>query len=247
VVLQAQTHLKQRLRTLARRAGYDVSPFTPKWNTVARRGRLLRALRIDVVLDVGANTGQFADELRRDLGYRGRICSFEPVSDAYSQLTARAGDDPAWTTFNFGLGDEARRVPINVAANSESSSVLEMLPDHAQAAPESRFVRAEEIELKTLDEIFGDVVGYAENVYLKIDTQGFEGHVLRGAERSLRRIDTIQVEMPLAPLYAGEVAFFEMSRLLLERNYVLYGIEPGFSDPQSGRLLQVDGIFHREH
>jgi FkbM family methyltransferase len=238
--------LKQELRRLARRVGYDVTPFDAKWSPAGRRGHLLKFLAVDVVLDVGANTGQYGRELRSDLDYQGRICSFEPLGEAYLELRARAADDPAWQTFNFGLGDKAGRFTINVAENAESSSMLEMLPAHAEAAPESRFIGTEEIEVKTLDEIFDEVIRPDDCVWLKIDTQGFEGRVLRGASRSLPRIDTIQVEMPLTPLYEGESGFFELSGLLLDQGYHLFGLEPGFSDPRSGRLLHVDGIFHRE-
>lgn len=246
MVRNARMRLKQELRRLARRAGYDVTPFDAKWSPARRRGHLLGFLAVDVVLDVGANAGQYGGELRSDLGYRGRICSFEPLGHAYRDLRTRAADDPAWQTFNFALGDEAGRFTINVADNAESSSILEMLPAHAEAAPESRFVGTEEIEVKRLDEIFDEVARPGDRVWLKIDTQGFERRVLRGAEPTLPRIDTVQVEMSLMPLYEGDTGFFELSRLLVDQGYELFGLEPGFSDPRSGRLLQVDGIFHRE-
>ena len=85
----------------------------------------------------------------------------------------------------------------------------------------------------------------AEHIYLKIDTQGFESRVICGAERSLLAIDTVQMELSLVPLYAGEQLFPEMSLLMAEKGYRLVGVETGFSDPDSGELLQVDGIFHR--
>ena len=239
-------NLKHEVRRLARKAGYDVSPFNAKWHPAARRGRLMTFLQIDVVLDVGANTGQYAHELRSDLGFDGRIYSFEPTSAAFRTLQARAAGDAEWTTFNFALGDVAGRTTINLAENSESSSMLEMLPAHLSAEPESRFVSTEDIEIKTLDAIFEEVCRPGERVYLKIDTQGFEGRVLRGAEGSLDKIDTIQLEMSLAPLYDGQSSFSELVELLLSKRYTIVGLEPGFSDPLTGRLLQADAIFHRE-
>ena len=238
--------LKENFRRLLWKVGYDVAPFTPKWHPVARRRRLMDVFQIDVVLDVGANVGHFAHELRHDLGFEGRIHSFEPTTAAFRTLHARAARDPKWTAFNFGLGSETGRATINIAANSESSSILEMLPAHVNAAPESRFVATEDIEIRTLDSVFDDVCRPGERVYLKIDTQGFEGRVLAGAEGSLARIDTVQIEMPLTPLYEGELAFSELSQLLLGKGYTIVGLEPGFADPGTGKLLQADGIFHRE-
>ena len=242
---RASIRVQHGLRRLLWRAGYDVTPFNAKWSPIARRGELLRFLQVDVVLDVGANEGQYAQQLRADLGFRGRICSFEPVVEPYHILAAKAVDDPHWTTYNVGLGDVPERATINVAANWENSSLLDMLPAHLDAAPESRFVGSEQIEIQTLDAMFRDLVRPGEHVFLKVDTQGYEGRVLRGAEQSLRAIETVQLEMPLAPLYDGELGFGELVRLMLDDGFEIVGLEPGFSDPSTGRLLQVDGIFHR--
>jgi FkbM family methyltransferase len=202
-------------------------------------------LHIDVVLDVGANAGQFAHHLRRDLGFEGRICSFEPLSIAFRKLQSRAAEDPKWQGFNFALGDIDGLATINVAANSESSSMLEMLPLHVEAAPESRFVGTEDVEIRRLDAIFDDLCHPGEAVYLKIDTQGFEGRVLRGADRCLPEIDTLQVEVSLTPLYRDELTFDQLYQLLLGKGYAMVDLEPGFTNPQTGQLLQADVIFHR--
>jgi FkbM family methyltransferase len=194
---------------------------------------------------VGANTGQFAHRLRRDLGFEGRIWSFEPLSVPFRSLQSRSAEDPDWQAFNFALGDVEGFASINVAANSESSSLLEMLPSHVEAAPQSRFVDTEDVEIRTLDAIFDDLCRPGEGVYLKIDTQGFEGRVLQGADRSLPKIDTVQVEMSLTPLYGNEPTFDELYQLLLGKGYAMVDLEPGFTNPQTGQLLQADAIFHR--
>ena len=84
-----------------------------------------------------------------------------------------------------------------------------------------------------------------DKVYLKIDTQGFEENVLKGAESSLNHIDTIQLEMSLIPLYRDEPLFDEMYHFLYQKGYRLIAIEAGFTDEETGQLLQFDGIFHR--
>ncbi len=239
-------NVKHELRRLVWKVGYDVTPFNATWSGVARRRDLLWSLGIDVVLDVGANVGQYGSQLRRDVGFEGRICSFEPMRGAFRVLEAEAADDPKWSTFNLAIGDVAGSATINIAANSESSSLLPMLTSHSEAAPESRFVGTEKIETQTLDALFDDLCAPGERVYLKIDTQGFEGRVLAGADRSLPKIDTLQIEMALTPLYEGEIAFADLLELLLGRGYMIVGLEPVFADPRTGRLLQVDAVFHRE-
>lgn len=233
--------LRRRLWTL----GLDVSRFTPEARPVARRRRLFEVHGIDVVLDVGASGGDWGQELRDDVGFTGPIRSFEPTSTAFKALQARAERDANWDVFNFALGDIEDEHTIHIAGNSDSSSILGMLPAHETAAPESKFVGEETISVRTLDEIFDEVCPKGASVYLKIDTQGYEGRVLRGAESSLSRIDVVQLEMSLVPMYAGELSLVELLELMFDQGYELIGLDPGFTDPRTGNVLQVDGIFHR--
>ena len=237
--------IKHKIRQILWKIGYDISRFTPTSHPLARRRRIIECHGIDTILDVGANSGQFALELRRDLGFSNRILSFEPLSTAFGLLKKNAGDDPAWELYNYAIGDANERREINIAGNSYSSSLLDMLPTHLKYAPKSGYVGTEVVDIKTLDSVFGEVCGSDANIYLKIDTQGFESRVLKGAEKSLPRIDTIQMEMSLVPLYDGELMFNEMCGMMSQKGYSLIALEDAFSDPDSGRLLQVDGIFHR--
>jgi len=237
--------IKHKLRTCLWKAGYDIFKFTPTSHPLARRKRILESYEIDTVLDIGANAGQFAMELREDLDYKHRILSFEPLSTAFQLLQANSTGDAAWEVFNCAIGDAEEEREINIAENSESSSLLRMLPSHQKFAPESKYIGKEVIAINTLDSLFNDSCETAKNVYMKIDTQGFESRVLKGAENSLMHIDTIQMEMSLVPLYDGELLLNEMLALMANKGYTLVAIEPGFSDPASGQLLQLDGIFHR--
>lgn len=238
--------LKKTLKKLLWRAGFDIKKFTPTTHALARRKHILDYYQIDTVLDVGANTGQWATELRHDLGYQHRIVSFEPLSTAFNLLSKNAEHDQNWDVFPFGLGNVSEFLEINVAANSQSSSMLGMLPAHVQSAPTSEYVGKERIEVKRLDSIFHSICSPQNRVYLKIDTQGFEEQVIDGAEGVLPLIDTIQVELSLVPLYDGELLIEEMCAKLRGKGYDLIALEEsGFSDETTGHLLQVDAIFHR--
>lgn len=238
-------NIKHILRKAFWKTGYHISRYTPASHPVARRKQILDIYEIDTVLDVGANSGQFAQQLRGDIGYTGRILSFEPLSAAFELLKANSKKDPAWEVFNYAIGAAEEKQEINIAGNSYSSSFLNMLPTHLKSAPESRYIGKEKIDIKTLDSLFGDLCKTAKNVYLKIDTQGFEHKVLKGANKSLEHIDTVQMEISVVPLYDGELLFNDMCSFMNNIGYTLIAIENGFSDPASGQLLQVDGIFHR--
>jgi FkbM family methyltransferase len=232
------------VRRFLQKRGYDLVRYEPNTHALARRARLLRAYDVNVVLDVGANIGQYGLQLR-DMGYTGRIVSFEPVGAAYRQLTEVARADGSWTAINCALGDFDGRTDIHVAGNSQSSSVFPMLPAHVQSEPASQYVASEAIEVRRLDSCFQDLCSESDRVLLKIDTQGFEKRVLEGAETSLLAIPTIQLELSLVPLYDGEALFDEMYRLVQSKGFHIVSIETSFADKHTGQLLQFDGILHR--
>jgi len=236
---------RRELNKILWKIGYDISRFTPSTHPLARRRQLLRSFAIDTVLDIGANTGQFARELRHDLGYTGRIISFEPQSKIFEALKANAEGDSAWKVYNWAVGEAAGEAEINISVDPLSSSLLGVMPAFLKSAPNAKYVGKEVIQVKPLDSFFSDYCTAENNVYLKIDTQGFESKVLKGAERSLPRIDTVQMEMSLVPLYQDELLFHDMCTLMAGKGYTLVSLEEVFADSRSGQLMQVDGIFHR--
>ncbi len=238
-------NLKAILRRLIRKTGYDITRFPTDPESMSRRKKFFEAMSFDTVLDVGANSGIFGEYTRKKIGYKNKIVSFEPLSSAFSALKVKADRDPNWSAYNYALGADNAKREINIAGNSYSSSLLRMLPTHVDAAPHSRYVGKEWIEIKTLDGIRDTAFNLTGKIYLKIDTQGFEKAVLMGAQESLASIDTIQLEMSLVPLYAGESLYNEMYSYLQQRGFGLIDIEIGFTDPTTGRLLQVDGIFQK--
>jgi FkbM family methyltransferase len=237
--------VKKILGPLFRKIGYDIVTYNPKSNSIAREKKLLESYGIDLVLDVGANTGKYAQKLRRQMRYKNKIISFEPLSEAYQALATKAKKDRNWETMHCALGGADCNMEIHVAGNSYSSSILEMLPAHEKSAPQSKYVGRESIEVKTLDTIFGTLGCKKQNILLKLDTQGYEKHVLEGAKQTLPLIDSIKLEASLVPLYEGEFLFHELCSLLYAKGYRLVSIQPGFYDKHTGELLQIDGFFHR--
>jgi FkbM family methyltransferase len=238
----ARQRLEWGLRRLLHRAGVDVVSYKPTRHPIARRLKLFAQHEIDLVLDVGANTGQYVKFLR-NIGYDGRILSFEPVASAFSILERECAADAKWSGQRIALGDRAGRITLNISANSECSSALPMLDRHLAAYPEAGYVAKEEVDVRTLDEVLEGLPD--ARIFLKVDTQGFERQVIQGASASLGRIRGVQLEMSLVPLYEGEALMPEMVNFMAERGFVIMGIEPGSSDGRTGQLLQVDGLFFR--
>lgn len=208
----------------------------------ARRMKMVNYYRIDTLFDIGANAGQYALKMR-ELGYKNRIISFEPLSSAFKVLKENSSKDDNWIINNYAVGDQNCKTLINVAGNSYSSSILNMLPNHIENAPNSMYVSQEKIDIKKLDTIFNSFCNQEEKVMLKIDTQGYEKNVIDGAIESLKKIEIIQLEMSIAPLYENEILLVEMIEYLRKIGFMVFSFENGFSNPITGQLLQVDGIF----
>ena len=229
-----------------RRLGFHVQRYSPATAREALVEALLANQRIDLVLDVGANAGQYGRALRES-GYQGQILSFEPLSDAWAQCAASVANDPNWTLApRMALGARDGEVEIHIAKNSASSSLLPMREIHREAAPESAYVGREKVDLRRLDGVARDATTRASRVLLKIDTQGYEMEVLAGATGILDRIHGLQVEISLTPLYENSPSMIDVLRALEDRGFVPYAMLPEFVDPRSGRMLQVEGLFFRE-
>ena len=200
---------------------------------------------MNVVLDVGANRGLYGQELRAH-GYKERIESFEPLEEPYRRLCYLADSFTGWRCHQLALSNLNGESLMNVAGNSESSSLHAMLDSHRNAAPDSAYVGTEKVETAKLDLIRSRCMHATDVGWLKLDVQGHEEKVLEGARESMSQIAGIEIELSLLALYEGQVTICEMIQLLDDFGYHLAWLQGGWSDRMTLRLMQADGIFLRE-
>ena len=236
--------LKRRVRRGVRRLGLDVHRYLPERDFDARRMCHLRDQRVDVVVDGGANVGQWALDLR-SCGYRGLILSFEPVTDAFVGLCTSSQEDPSWRCIQAALGDTDGDARMHVAGNSLSSSLLDMEPVHVAAAPQSGYVRSETVKVVRLDTVVPNVVPAGSTLALKLDLQGYEAAALAGAAGILSSVRLVECELSVVPLYRGQPLYVEMIDLLAGLGFVMIGLSEGMIDPSTGCLMQIDAVFVR--
>ncbi len=238
--------LTRRMRKWLAQAGLELTRASVHSSARLRLIKLLEVHRIGLVIDVGANEGQYGSYLR-EIGYRGQIVSFEPMARAHEVLAARARSDLDWKVAQrCAIGESRRTVELQVAGNSASSSLLEMLPLHERAAPGTGTVAREEVPMLPLEIAAEPFLQTPPGkVLLKIDVQGYEPQVLAGAASILPRIEGLQVELSFAELYRGQVLWLEMIDRLAGFGFECHGIDSAFSDPGTGRQLQADGLFFR--
>jgi FkbM family methyltransferase len=224
-----------------RRAGLEVLRFNPTNALDAQRSALMSRHDVDLVIDGGANAGQWA-RLVRAGGYGGALVSFEPVAEAFTALAAAARGDARWEARRLALDAAAGEAEVHVAGNSWSSSLLEMEAAHLRVAPESAYVGTEQVPVARLDEV---ELPAAERIWLKLDVQGAELRALQGSERLLERVALVEVELSLRPLYVGAPLWPEVAGWLEPRGYRLVGVAPSLVDDRTAELLQVNGVYLR--
>lgn len=231
-------------RKLLRRFGLDYikSPID-HWRRIAG---MLDHFGITVVLDVGANTGQYVGYLR-NAGWTGKVVSFEPVAGVHAVLAANAAGDPAWEVAPaMALGAEDGEAEITLSMESDMSSLLPLRDEILAVSPSAAAGGTEMVKVRALDSIYDEFVGEDDRAFLKIDTQGFERAVLDGARKSLPRIAGLQVELSLIPLYEGEALWRELVDRLEGEGFDLRFVLPGYYDRHLHRMLQIDGVFFRD-
>jgi FkbM family methyltransferase len=222
------------------------------WTFLAERHRalLLDRLKIDCVVDVGANLGSFALGLRHG-GWRGAIHSFEPQSSCVSTLNRLATGDSHWAIYPVALSDVEGTARMDLRASSELTS-LQVPRLDSRIASLSGFAELlavighEDIAIRRLDAVLSELPDRGgKRLFLKIDAQGHDEAVLAGAASVLDRIVAIQLELTQDALYEGTANYLDVARQLAQNGYILNAVFPVARDPSGQALLEFDGIFVR--
>jgi len=206
------------VNSVARRLGFEVVAQwrLPRLAYTRRLQELFAHLGIMSIIDVGANAGQFRDQMRDEVGFTGPIYSFEPDPTLAAVLARPAASDPAWTVFPCALGATAGMMAFNIMDNPVYNSFH--VPDTEEAshaANGNRVVRTVDVEVRTVDVEVRTLDAAAASIpdlahaFLKIDTQGFDLEVLKGGDAVVRQIPALQTEVALKQLYSGRPSMQE--------------------------------------
>lgn len=208
---------------------------------------LLRELRIECVLDVGANSGQFGRALR-EMGFGGRIISFEPMSQARSALEDVAKDDARWEILSVALGSETEKKTLKVFSDDTFSSLhgikdtgVEIFGEYVTVAQE------QEVSVERLDVLWPKLFPHEKDpvILLKTDTQGHDLQVLQGAEISLGKVAAVLTEAAIEPIYENAPVLDDISSYLKERGFHPSGFYPLSHRPDSLAMIELDAFFVR--
>lgn len=205
---------------------------------------IIEKFEINVVLDVGANEGQFAQQLRSF--YLGEILSFEPVAFVFEKLAKAASTDPNWHVYKLALGSQESTQTINVSDSTDFSSLLRTndycihrFGDRAQGK------REEVVSVRRLDELLEKIAPDIENkrIFLKMDTQGYDLEVFKGLGNKLKHVIAIQSEVSLISIYEGMPHWTESISIYEKAGFGVVGMFPVNRD--SGRIIEYDCLLVR--
>ncbi|WP_336972371.1 FkbM family methyltransferase [Sphingobium aromaticiconvertens] len=205
----------------------------------------LTGFAIDCVIDVGANQGQYATTLRRDVGFGGTILSFEPNPEAFSILERRAAGDRRWHVFNMALSDFDGTAQFNIMAAEQFSSLerpaAELDPIFTDR---NKVTRQVEMQCRRLSGLLPELRAAHGFIrpFLKMDTQGHDLSVCEGAGEMLADLTGLQTELAVRPIYEGGTAYRAMIEWLDGRGFA----PSAFFANNKGHfplLVEMDGIF----
>lgn len=238
-------------RYIAGLFGYELIKTRKLNDTLAQHLRnVIAEQRINVVVDVGANRGQFGRALRLQ-GYAGRIASFEPNSEALEELKQLTDLDPAWFSFGVGLGGSNATCALNLSAASEFSSLLEMNNYARQRFGwRTRSRGMEAVQVRTLSSMWPDVCRHLAQprALLKLDTQGYDREVLAGCDDEvLDSVRALQVEVSMKSIYKGAPRYIEVLDELERLGFEITGMYPVSRDKHSLAIVEYDCVMTRQH
>lgn len=209
---------------------------------------LLPALDINLVLDVGANRGQYAT-LIRGCGYQGRLVSFEPIPELFEALRQRAQHDPAWTVLPYACGSTDAEVDLNITATPEYSSILTPNAYAIDRDPHAAVVRTQSISVRRLDALLPQILQGLDSprVYLKMDTQGYDLEVFAGlGHLAQTAIVALQSELPAKKLYDQMPGMTAVLAHYEQQGFTLNNMFPVSHDHRNPQVIEYDCIMTRQ-
>jgi FkbM family methyltransferase len=164
--------------------------------------RTMQQLGFDCVFDVGGNEGQFAHAVRA-AGFQGPIISFEPIPVLAASLRKQALRDPFWFVEEIALHDAERSAEFHIAAEKSCSTLLTPLDT---PSPYHRITETIGVTTATLDGFFDryrERLGF-KRPFLKIDAEGVDVAIAKGAGTRLREFVGVQSELLFDRLWQGQ-------------------------------------------
>ncbi len=222
--------------------------WPPQFTLERHLVEVLKLLDINCVLDVGANLGAYARMLR-EVGYRGRIVSFEPCSDTFRELSRAMQSDPDWSGHQMALGDQEGTGELHLSRSSDFNSLHAASDYGAQSRynDQLNFRGTERVPIRRLDTMLDAVTAGIDKprIFMKVDTQGHDLHVVRGVGQMLDRILALQVEVAARRIYEDVPSFGDTMAAYERFGYLPRGFVPVTTERDGVVVIEWDCVLVR--
>jgi len=226
------------LRKILHTIGFDITRYRP----IPDRLEWIRSLNIKSVIDVGANTGQFATLLRSYLP-EAYIYSYEPVREIFKELLQTMEGDKRFSAFNVALGETNKSISIHRSSYSPTSSFLSMEKLHTELLGHAHDLEDEMVTVQKMDDLFFDPQKLQKEILIKIDTEGYERAVIEGGRNTLSKAKILIIENSYVLRYTDQILFDEMYSLVSSLGLSYAGALSQKLNPHTGEILFEDSLF----
>ncbi|HEY0908361.1 MAG TPA: FkbM family methyltransferase [Candidatus Paceibacterota bacterium] len=227
-----------KIKRLLNKFGYDIKKYRPTLDTT------IRPLNIRTIIDIGANTGHYAKEMRA-LFPDAAIYSFEPLKDCFKSLEASLPNDAKFKAFNTALGDTKGSTTIERSSFHPSSSLLVMSDLHKKLYPKSKDSTKETISIERLDDVLKDA-NLEPGIFIKMDVQGFEDKVILGGKETVKKASAVVIETSYVALYEKQPLFDDIYKLMTGLGFAYYGDMARHYSKDTDKLIYEDSLFVRK-
>jgi len=208
-----------------------------KW---AEQWQFLARHRIGTIIDVGANTGQFAKMIHR-VCPQARLYAFEPIADCFEQLQRTLATIPGASAFHMALGDQNGTITINRSEFTPCSSMLPVTDLLTRDYPDAGKVTPQKTDIARLDDVMGDKI--EGELLVKIDVQGYEPEVIAGGRETLARASYVAVEVTFQEQYVGQPLFDGVYQLMTREGFIYRGSAGQYESKSEGLFAYADAVF----
>lgn len=195
------------------------------------------------IIDAGANQGQFA-LMALQFFPKANIYSFEPVPETFDILKRNLSDKAQVTAYNIALGSSEGHIKFYKHNYSHISSALTIDKTNNNPKYDGSVYKEISVPVTTLDNISQEIA-IKGPVLLKLDVQGFEKEVIKGAAASLAVIDYILIEMPFFSLYDSQPLFGELNQMLNDLGYEIY-LPMDANYGADNKIIEIDFLYRKK-
>lgn len=219
--------LTRYIRKAFRARGFDMIHYA-SWQ------KLFETFQIDLIIDVGANVGQTYDSFRW-AGFNGPICSFEPNPEIFKVLEKKPG--VSWQRLPYALSSQSGQLKFYIA-NYDNACGL-----HAPVDGPVRVVNEITVPAWRLDELWKKEGFAAKNVFLKVDAEGHDLEVIKGASGIFDRVPLIMAEVAPLPRFQGEPPLHDFVHSMAQLGFLICRVDKNTLNRIAGIDTALDIVF----